>query len=277
MQTVSIIIPTYNRWEFLEVAIKSVFTQTYQDYELIIIDDGSTDVTSEHILRYSDRLKYFYQENKGPSAARNAGIRIATGEFISFLDSDDRWLPKKLKIQMDFIAKNPETKICYTNEIWIRRGKRVNQKNVHQKYSGWIFQHCLPLCIVSPSSVIIQREVFEKIGLFDEQLIVCEDYDFWLRASLKYPFAFIDQPLIVKFGGHADQLSHRFWGMDRFRVMALEKILSQDNLTKENREATIQALEEKCTILANGSIKRGNSQQSDYYWKIIQRYKTLNK
>lgn len=270
---VSIIIPTFNRASWLKGAIESVLEQNFKNYELLIIDDGSTDHTSEIVTNYSDKVKYYYQSNKGPSAARNLGINEAQANLIAFLDSDDRWLKKKLQIQVDLMMNHPEIKICYTDEIWIRNSVRVNQKKVHQKYSGWIYQRCLPLCIISPSSVLIHREVFDRVGLFDEKLLVCEDYDLWLRVSSHFPITFINQPLIIKHGGHADQLSRQIWGMDRFRVQALEKILQQNTLSNEDRKATIDILQKKCSIIANGCFKRGRSNEGNFYLSLIDKYK----
>ena len=173
---------------------------------------------------------------------------------------------------MELITKNPEIEICYTNEIWIRNGVRVNQKKIHQKYSGWIFQRCLPLCIISPSSVLLHREVFNKVGLFDENLIVCEDYDLWLRVSTVYPITFIDEPLIIKRGGHQDQLSRKFWGMDRFRIMALEKILSKNDLKEEDRKVAVAILKKKCNIVAHGCFKRGKIDEGNNYRAILKKY-----
>ncbi len=269
---VSVIIPTYNRALWLTDAINSVLNQSYQDFELIVIDDGSTDRTREIVATYSDRIQYLYRSNRGPSAARNLGIKNARADLITFLDSDDRWLKQKLQAQVDLMTKNPEIKISYTDEIWIRRGVRVNQKKVHRKYSGWIYQKCLPLCIISPSSVMIHREVFDKVGLFDEEFLVCEDYDLWLRISRLFPITFIDQPLIIKNGGHEDQLSHRFWGIDRFRVQALEKMLQYSSLSNDDRNATIEMLKYKCKILANGCFKRGKMEEGNFYLAKIKIY-----
>jgi len=270
---VSVIIPTYNRASWLKGAIDSVLEQTFTNFELLIIDDGSTDDTREIIANYGVQVKYFYQPNKGPSAARNSGIKKARADLITFLDSDDRWLKNKLQTQVDLMITDPGIKICYTDEIWIRRGKKVNPKKIHQKYSGWIYQKCLPLCIISPSSVMIYREVFDKVGLFDESLLVCEDYDLWLRISQRYPITFINEPLIIKNGGHEDQLSQRLWGMDRFRVKALEKMLQENSVSTEDKQATIDILIKKCTILANGCFKRSKIEEGNQYISIIERYK----
>lgn len=269
---VSVIIPAYNRAAWLNAAIDSVLDQTFKDYELIVIDDGSTDDTREILAAQADQVKYFYQPNAGPAAARNLGIRQAKSDLLAFLDSDDRWLKNKLQTQVDLMMKDPEVKICYTDEIWIRQGVRVNPKKIHQKFSGWIYQQCLPLCIISPSSVMIHREVLERVGLFDENFPVCEDYDLWLRISRYYPITFINKPLIIKNGGHQDQLSQRLWGMDRCRVGALEKILLDHSLGDEDRKATIKMLQQKCLILANGCFKRGKVEEGNYYLSIKAKY-----
>ena len=274
MPLVSVIIPTFNRSNVLNEAIKSVLNQSFQDFELIVVDDGSTDGTSELLESYGDSIHYCFQENKGPSAARNLGIKNATGLYITFLDSDDLWLPDKLFTQMDLIFSNPEIKICYSDEIWIRKGVRVNQRKRHRKYSGWIFKHCLALCIISPSSVLLHREIFNHVGMFDENLIVCEDYDLWLRVSLKYPITFINDPFIIKRGGHSDQLSHKYWGMDRFRIMAIEKILANPKLAEEHRIVAVKTLEKMCRIVGNGYLKRGKLKEGNYFLSIPEKYRS---
>lgn len=270
---VSIIIPTCNRANYLAEALNSVQSQTYNDFELIVVDDGSTDDTEEIIKKTSQKIKYFYQENKGVSAARNKGILNSSGEFISFLDSDDLWEKRKLEKQVDFFNENREAKICYTDEIWIRKGMRVNQMKKHAKHSGGIFEMSLPLCIISASSVMIKREVFNKVGLFDESLQVCEDYDLWLRISKEFPVYFIPEKLIIKRGGHKDQLSKKYWGMDRFRIKVLEKLLSNEGLTPEQRTATLRELERKCEVFSKGCFKRNKIEDGERYEEIPLKYR----
>ncbi len=272
MPSVSVIIPTFNRAHCIREAIHSVLIQSYPDFEIIVVDDGSTDDTETIVRSYESNVSYVYQENRGPSAARNSGIQRARGTYLCFLDSDDLWLKNKLKAQMELIRRSPEVKVCYTDEIWIRNGVRVNQRKIHRKYSGWIFRNCLPLCIISPSSVLLHREVFDIIGLFDENLMVCEDYDLWLRVSCRFPITFIDKPLIIKQGGHPDQLSRKFWGMDRFRVIALEKILKICNLDDEDRKAAEGMLKKKSQILAEGCLKRGKGEEYAAYQKIFKKF-----
>ncbi|MBN2468637.1 MAG: glycosyltransferase [Deltaproteobacteria bacterium] len=268
---VSVIIPTFNRRDFVKEAIESVLRQDLPAHEVIVIDDGSTDDT-EVIIRYYDNVAYYCQENRGISRARNHGLSRARGEYIAFLDSDDLWMPNKLSEQLREMEKNPDLKVSYTDEVWIRNGVRVNPRKKHQKYSGWIFERCLPLCIISPSSVMLKREVFGTVGTFDENLPVCEDYDLWLRVSARFPILFIDQKLIVKRGGHEDQLSHRFWGNDRFRVQALVKSIQEGGLPERQKQAAIRELIRKSAILENGFRKRGNSGEADRYRCLIERY-----
>jgi len=272
MPAVSVIIPTYNRACMVVEAVESVLKQTFRDFELLVIDDGSTDGTAECLAPFENRLRYIYQPNRGISAARNRGIREAQGEFLAFLDSDDLWLRRKLEVQMREIQRDPSVRICYTDEIWIRRGVRVNPKKKHQKYSGWILQKMLPLCIISPSSALIHRSVLEEIGDFDESLPACEDYDLWLRIGARYPIRFIPEPLIIKRGGHEDQLSRKYWGLDRFRIRALQKLLAQNELKPEDRLAAIRVLQEKCRILATGCFKRQKQLEGYYYLRIASQY-----
>lgn len=267
---VSIILPTHNRAWCLERALNSVMDQEFRNWELIVVDDGSTDSTPELLRRYPRARTLRLPENRGVSHARNRGVREARASCIAFLDSDDAWLPQKLSVQMEFLRRHPGAVACYTDEIWIRRGVRVNPMKKHRKFSGWIFPHCLPLCIISPSSILLRRSVWEEIGPFDETLPACEDYDWWLRLTWRHPVEFLDQPLIVKYGGHEDQLSRRFWGMDRFRVRALEKLLREARLSPGQQRGVLETLVEKTRILYSGFEKRGNREEAERYaaaWK----------
>ncbi len=261
---VSVIIPTYNRGWILKETIDSVLAQDFTDFELIVVDDGSTDNTQGILNSYKEDIVILRQENKGVSSARNKGIASASGQFIAFLDSDDLWLSQKLSTQVDFFNANPDALICQTEEKWIRNGIRVNPKKRHKKLSGDIFEHSLYLCLVSPSAVMIKRSLFEKTGMFDETLPACEDYDMWLRISCRYPVYLIDTPLIIKRGGHADQLS-RSSGLDRYRIQSLKKIIESNLLTDKQAMAAVKVLKEKCDIYANGCLKRGRKEKALYY------------
>ena len=273
MPKVSVIIPTYNRLPMLKEAVESVLAQDFEDMELIVVDDGSADGTAEGMRRYGGRVKLLqHPANRGVSAARNKGVLQARGKYIAFLDSDDLWVKGKLKIQAAFLDDNPHYPLCYTDEIWIRKGKRVNPMLKHAKYSGWIFEKCLPLCIISPSSAMMKKALFSKVGLFDEVLPVCEDYDFWLRVSARFPIFFINRKLIIKRGGHPDQLSQRSWGNDRYRVMALEKLLSEPHIGSEERGMILKEMKKKSSVLYRGFLKRGNEAEARRYQEIMKRY-----
>jgi glycosyltransferase involved in cell wall biosynthesis len=270
---VSVIIPTYNRLSMLQEAVDSVLCQDFEDFELIVVDDGSTDGTAEEMRRYGGRVRCLrHSKNRGVSATRNKGILYARGKYVAFLDSDDLWVKGKLKLQVTFLDENPQYPLCYTDEIWIRKGRRVNPKQRHAKYSGWIFEKCLPLCTISPSSAMMRKTLFPKVGLFDEALPVCEDYDFWLRVSVRFPIFFINKKLIIKRGGHPDQLSQRSWGNDRYRVMALEKLLSEPHVRPEERELILGEMRKKCQVLYKGFLKRSNEIEARHYQEIMRRY-----
>jgi len=267
---ISVIIPAFNRAHTLPKALDSVLSQTLKPREIIVVDDGSTDETNAVLANYPG-LCIISQDNRGVSAARNVGIEKAGGEWLAFLDSDDEWLKEKLEKQWDTICIDDKL-ICHTEEIWIRNGQRVNPMKKHKKFGGMIYERCLPLCVISPSSVMIHRSVFEDVGVFDESLEVCEDYDLWLRICAKYSVLFIDEPLIVKYGGHEDQLSRKYWGMDRFRVKALEKMMSFGALNDEDEKATVNMILQKCGIIINGMKKRGNNDEAEKWQSKIEKY-----
>jgi glycosyltransferase involved in cell wall biosynthesis len=249
-------------------AIESVLSQSYDDFELIVVDDGSTDGTAAELAKFGLRLRLLCQANHGVSSARNFAARDARGHYLAFLDSDDLWHPKKLEIQTDFMERNPSIQICQTEEIWIRNGTRVNPKSRHRKPSGDIFTPSLELCLVSPSAVMLTRELFNQVGGFDERFPVCEDYDLWLRIAKNHPVPLIADPLVIKRGGHADQLSRSIWGLDRYRVMALQKLLRSE-LGGSQREAAVRVLRRKVAVLAAGARKRGQAQDAVSYENIL--------
>ena len=269
---ISVVVPTYNRRELLKRALLSVFSQTSLPAEVTVIDDGSTDKTGAMIRKEFPQVNYYYQENSGVSVARNLGIQQSTGDWLAFLDSDDEWLPEKLANQKTLLTANPDYKICHTEESWIRNGISVNVDKKYAKTGGWIFTHCLPLCAMSPSTVMIHRSVFEDVGLFDIHLPACEDYDLWLRITANYPVLLIAEPQIYKHGGHDDQLSGLHWGMDRFRINALQKIIDAGQLSDAHQQAAVTMLLKKSAIYLNGVTKRGKTEEATYYQQLIKRY-----
>lgn len=237
------------------------------------MDDGSTDGTEAVLATFPrERLRLIRQDRAGVSAARNRGIAAARGEWIALLDSDDEWLPAKLSRQREFFREHPELRIGQTGEIWIRNGKRVNPMKKHQKRGGWIFEHCLPLCVVSPSAVMIRLDLFQEIGLFDETLPACEDYDLWLRIATRHPIGLLDEPLTIKYGGHPDQLSFTEKHLDRYRIRSLEKLLETGTLNPEHYRLATEEMMKKCRIYGEGCLKRGKVEEGEQILDLARRY-----
>jgi glycosyltransferase involved in cell wall biosynthesis len=264
---ISVVIPTFNRSELAVEAVQSVLDQSRPPDEVFVVDDGSTDNTADALLPFRDRIRYIVQAHAGVSASRNTGIRQTSGDWLAFLDSDDLWQPNKLERQCAELRQDPAMAICYTDEEWRRHGRWLNQSKHHMKMSGWIYQHCLPLCIISPSSVLLHRRVFDRVGLFDENLPACEDYDMWLRATLHFPVLFIKERLIVKRAGPWQQLSMQH-SLDKYRIIALVNILQKENLEAKDRMLTLAMLREKCRIYSLGCRKHGREQEAEWAEQI---------
>jgi glycosyltransferase involved in cell wall biosynthesis len=252
-------------------AVASVLAQTEGAGEVIVVDDGSTDDTLSVLESFGSAIRIVPQPHRGVSAARNTGIKAAAGEWLAFLDSDDLWLPRKLRVQLDFFSENREFKICQTNETWVRSGRKLNPKVYHKKPRGHCFPQLIERCLISPSAVIIHREVFAEVGLFDESLPVCEDYDLWLRVGWRYPIGLIEEPLIIKRGGHPDQLSNSIPGFDRYRIQALENLLQKEALSPSQLALVLDALRQKCRIYGEGCRKRRRFEEAEFILNLPQR------
>ncbi len=239
-----------------------------------MVDDGSTDGTAQLLANHYPEFQTIRQENHGVSAARNIGVQNTSAPWLAFLDSDDEWLPEKLARQMAEIESFPDTRLVHSDELWIRNGRRVNPMNKHRKSGGDIFSQCLQMCAISPSAVVMRRDLLEEVGGFDESLPACEDYDIWLRVCSRYSVAYVDEPLLKKYGGHDDQLSRQHWGMDRFRIRALVGLLESGVLDDQlGRTAeTLQTLRKKCSILMEGASKRGNEKLFAECESLLQRF-----
>ena len=258
---VSVIIPTFNRLSLISRAIDSVLKQTFKPFEIIVVDDGSSDNTSTFIKNNYKSVKLIKQKNLGVSKARNVGIKNSSGDWIALLDSDDEWKKNKLEVQIKSLSVYDYYSVCHTNEIWIRNGIRVNQKKRHQKYGGNIFDKCLDICRISPSSIIFQKNIINEVGWFDENLLICEDYDLWLRITANFKILFIDKPLIIKYGGHSDQLSKSVNGIEAYRIKSLENLLSNTRLIKDHKRLAIEMLITKLRIYKKGLLKRQKSNE----------------
>ncbi len=273
--SVSVVIPVYNRPKYVKRAIESVVSQTFHDHEIIVVDDGSKDSTADVLNSFGKKTKVITTENRGVSAARNTGVKHSTGKYIAFLDSDDEWLPAKLEKQLDYML-NKGYDVCQTDEIWIRNGKRVNRKKKHLKPRGNIFIPSLYLCLVTPSAVMMTKEIFLKYQGFDESLPACEDYDLWLRMALEEKFGLLKEKLVVKYGGHPDQLSAEA-GLDFYRILSLSKILKTESLSGEELERTLEVFYKKSKIFRNGAEKRGRTEAVKKIDALLSRQFNLNR
>ncbi|UOG47858.1 glycosyltransferase family 2 protein [Leptospira noguchii] len=256
---ISVVIPTYNRENKILNSISSVLKQTLPPKEIIVVDDGSTDATVSKIQEtFSDKVQILLLEHKGVSHARNRGVENATGDWIAFLDSDDEWLFEKLEKQWKHIEEHPETEILQSQEIWIRNGTKVNPPTRLSKKDGDIFEQSLEFCSVTPSSVLLKKELYQNQGGMDEKLLACEDYDLWLRITSQTTVVLLDEFLLVRYGGHKDQLSFQYPAMDRFRIYSILKLLSSHLLNQTQRRLAEQNLFIKWEVLRQGRIKRNN-------------------
>ncbi|PHR29367.1 MAG: glycosyl transferase family A [Desulfotalea sp.] len=274
---VSVIIPTYNRAALLPRAIHSVCKQSLSCAEIIVIDDGSTDNTRDVLKAIKVQSKTpivtIHTDNNGVSAARNLGIKNARFDIITFLDSDDHWNRKKIEKQYQRFNCQDQYPICHTREKWLRQGKHLNQKLKHLPRHGDIFSQCLELCTVGMSTVMLQKSLFDEVGLFDESMNCCEDYDLWVRLSCRYEFLLIDTPLIVKEGGREDQLSHIYrLGMDEKRIYSIKKLLDSGCLRPPQYELAMKEFERKIRIFSNGCFKHGRDETGNEYLQLYRSY-----
>ncbi len=273
---ISIIIPTLNRVKYLSRALDSVFNQTFKASEIIVVDNGSSDGTLEFIKEKYPLVTLLEERKRGVSAARNKGIISSKSDWVAFLDSDDAWDKRKLEVQKNALLSNSiNYKLVHTEEIWIKNNIKINQMKKHQKFGGYIFEKCLPLCCISPSSVLIQKNIFNQVGYFDENLPVCEDYDLWLKICSKEEVLFINQKLTLKYGGHNDQLSKSHWGIDRFRIKSIENLVLNYDLKPYQKYMAIFTLIKKIKIIINGAYKRKNYSIINEYEKKLNYWEKL--
>ena len=256
---ISVVIPTLNRINTLQRALDSVINQTYKPAEIIVVDNGSSDGTLKFLREQYPKITILTENKIGVSSARNKGIKNSINQWIALLDSDDAWHPRKLEIQTSMLdSASKEYNLIHTDEVWFRNNKHINQMKKHKKQGGYIFERCLSLCCISPSSVLFKKNILDKVGLFDESLPVCEDYDMWLKICSSEEVLFAQDKLTYKYGGHKDQLSKSYWGMDRFRIKSIENIIKNFDLTYNQKKQAKKELIKKLKIIINGAFKRNN-------------------
>ena len=256
---ISVVIPTLNRINTLQRALDSVINQTYKPAEIIVVDNGSSDGTLKFLREQYPKITTLTENKVGVSSARNKGIKKSINQWIALLDSDDAWHPRKLEVQTSMLdSALKEYSLIHTDEVWFRNNKHINQMKKHKKQGGYIFERCLSLCCISPSSVLFKKNILDKVGLFDESLPVCEDYDMWLKICSSEEVLFAQDKLTYKYGGHKDQLSKLYWGMDRFRIKSIENIIKNFDLTYKQKKQAKKELIKKLKIIINGAFKRNN-------------------
>jgi glycosyltransferase involved in cell wall biosynthesis len=278
---VSVIVVTHNRRAMVREAVASVLAQRDARFELIVVDDGSTDGTADDLEALAAEYRNAAQrpsiqivrgaQNRGVAAARNAGVARATAPLVAFLDSDDWWAPTKLRRQLDFMAWHPEYVIAQTEEIWIRNGVRVNPGLRHRKRSGDIFIASARTCLLSPSAVIMRVAPLRAMGGFDEDFAAAEDYDLWMRTLAHHEAGLIDESLVTRRAGHPGQLSATVPAIDRFRILALLKLLAEHELSANRRAAVCDVLAEKCRILVQGLARRGRGAAAEQLSALAER------
>jgi len=272
---ISVIIPTHNRRAMLREALASVAAQRGGNFdptfEVIVVDDGSIDGTWDDLAARSDNLRAIRTEHHGPAAARNRGIAMARGRLIAFLDSDDLWMPEKLARQSLFMRNNPDCPISQTGETWMRGSRRVNPGRRHRKRPGDIFIDSLRTCLISPSAAILRRELLDEIGGFDEDMAACEDYDLWLRILTRSEAGLLDGSLVIRRAGHPGQLSATVAALDRFRILALAKLLADASLDAARRAAAAEVMAEKCLVYGKGLARRGRHDDAAFLAEAAQR------
>ncbi|MFT8322302.1 MAG: glycosyltransferase [Bacillus sp. (in: firmicutes)] len=274
---ISVIIPVYNSQNTIMDAIESVVSQKREQIrlEIIIINDGSVDSSQEvivpYIEKYSDKeihIIYQYQENKGVSAARNAGLRLATGDYIAFLDSDDIWIEGKLKKQLELFQEDKSLGIVYGQYInrVIYTDKKVERFVLKHFYEGDIYIPLLKGNFIATSSMIMTREVFHSVGFFDEELTLAEDYDYWLRIAKKFKGKYSKEPLLIKtFTGENNLSGGRSLKMHRFARKVVNKNLEESTISIEKKKEIIDLLD---TSLVYDFIYEGQRKNA---WNLIGR------
>ncbi|MFH1413960.1 MAG: glycosyltransferase [Candidatus Omnitrophota bacterium] len=225
-QKVSVIIPTYNSGRYIEEAVASVLNQTYTNYELLIVDDGSTDNTVELLKKYKGRFRYYYQRNQGIVAARNLALENSTGEFVAFLDADDLWLPEKLGVQMRVMREQPNLAFVYSCVYTIdESGKTIRYwDNKDEKIMD--FNRLYDKNFICCSSVLLRRSCLERSGRFDPRVKMSQDWDLWLRLAKNFNFKFINQ-FLAKYRIHPSNISTRY----EDRIRAIFFILSKPEIS----------------------------------------------
>lgn len=282
--TLSVVIPHYNRSVLLQEALNSVLCQTWKDFEIIVVDDGSCNLEADEARRITCEAGGLFVEISHcgfPGKVRNHGVGVAQGALVAFLDSDDLWLPRKLEQQIALFRRHPEFRWVHTREIWKRGERIVSQRKQKHQREGDLFADALVKCIVGPSTVVINKESYWEVGGFAEEIEIAEDYEFWLRFSFLYPCGYIDEPQIIKRAGEWEQLSEKYGQIEIFRLKALKQFLVWlENQTERDttphaedhpcipikKQLAQEEYRRKCEIYATGCAKRDKKEEANHWF-----------
>lgn len=276
---VSVVVPVFNRPYLVAGALASVLNQTYRNFEVVVVDDGSTDETPEVLARFArdapgrPAIRILRISHSGkPGAVRNRGAEEARGRLLAFLDSDDQWMPTKLEAQVR-LHEGPGLRFSHTRERWIRRGREVSQKGQRHRRSGELFGDSLRKCIIGPSTVMLEPSLFEELGGFREDLEIAEDYELWLRLTHRVEVGYLDEALTIKQAGDWPQLSERYGQIEVFRIEGLKGLIDSGYFAgvPEHQAAAKAELARKCQIYAKGCRKRGRQAEAEEYEAIARR------
>ncbi len=271
MPTVSVIIHTYNNEKFIAETIESVLNQTYKDYEIIIVDDGSVDGTRDALSPYKQKIRYHYKENGGIASAKNTGISLSEAEFVAFLDHDDLWVSDKLQLQMECFKENPQVGLVYAQYTSFRDGKELRTKP-EKGYSGWIFKELLAKSFIQTSTVMVKKECLNIVGSYDESFSLGDEYDMFLRISKKFQCGFVDKGL-TRYRVHDTNASNNDFLFDNENLGVYKKIY--DNFTDldgEEKKILRKRIARYSMKVAEGLISQGKLEESKKYQKDALNY-----
>ena len=271
MPTVSVIIHTYNNEKFIAETVESVLNQTYKDYEIIVVDDGSVDGTRDALKPYMQKIRYHYKENGGIASAKNAGIKLSQTEYVAFLDHDDLWVSDKLQLQMECFNENTQAGLVYAKYTSFRDGKELRTKP-EKGYSGWIFKELLSKSFIQTSTVMVKKECLDAVGPYDESFSLGDEYDMFLRISKKFQCGFIDKGL-TKYRVHDANASKNDFLFDKENLGVYKKIYNNfTDLNGEEKKILRKRIAGYSMKVAEGLYRLGKLEESKKYQKEAHDY-----